>query len=248
MRCRRPIQIDHGNSRTRPQRGAKVVQQPIRLLDLMIHVDEQNQINRGDRQAWIVRIAQSQCNIAEPFALYPAPQPFQVARYDILRDHLTSWPDTGCEPHGIVPTSRPHVRHPHPRSDVQQAHHIFRFARAVAGCFVRPGVGDNPRDWPVRGGKRVCRQARWRERANCLSTLGCAVPPTLGAGSQEEKGKKGAPWRTFPATSHCTAFIRSNIGRYIAITIPPIRTPITTIMIGSRIEVSAVTAASTSSS
>ena len=46
----------------------------------------------------------------------------------------------------------------------------------------------------------------------------------------------------------CTALIMSNMGRYMATTMPPITTPITTIMIGSRIEVSAVTAASTSSS
>ena len=37
-------------------------------------------------------------------------------------------------------------------------------------------------------------------------------------------------------------------GRYIATTMPPITTPITTIMIGSSTEVSALTAASTSSS
>ncbi len=45
-----------------------------------------------------------------------------------------------------------------------------------------------------------------------------------------------------------TALIMSNIGMYMAITIPPITMPMTTIMIGSRIEVSAATAASTSSS
>jgi hypothetical protein len=39
-----------------------------------------------------------------------------------------------------------------------------------------------------------------------------------------------------------------NIGRYIAITMKPTMPPTTTIMIGSRIEVSALTAASTCSS
>jgi|GEM_PF-4910246 len=46
----------------------------------------------------------------------------------------------------------------------------------------------------------------------------------------------------------CAVLIMSNMGRYMATTMPPITMPITTIMIGSRMDVSAVTAASTSSS
>ena len=46
----------------------------------------------------------------------------------------------------------------------------------------------------------------------------------------------------------CTVLIMSNIGMYIATTMPPITTPITTIITGSRMDVRAETAASTSSS
>jgi hypothetical protein len=57
-------------------------------------------------------------------------------------------------------------------------------------------------------------------------------------------GGRNPPGRPQP----CAVLIMSNMGRYMATTMPPITTPITTIMIGSRIDVSAVTAASTSSS
>src|SRR5215213_1448672 len=50
------------------------------------------------------------------------------------------------------------------------------------------------------------------------------------------------------ATKSTKSLIMSNMGRYMATTMPPITTPITMIMMGSRIEVSAVTAAATSSS
>jgi hypothetical protein len=45
-----------------------------------------------------------------------------------------------------------------------------------------------------------------------------------------------------------TALIMSNIGRYMATTMPPMTMPMTTIMMGSSTEVSAATALSTSSS
>jgi len=74
---------------------------------------------------------------------------------------------------------------------------------------------------------------------------------TVGLASDES-----TPHRARLATSlidpgsrlYPTACIMSNIGMYMAATMPPITTPITTIMIGSSTEVSASTAVSTSSS
>jgi hypothetical protein len=90
-------------------------------------------------------------------------------------------------------------------------------------------------------------------------------PPSVYAaavrrGTSPMPGKRRAPGDSSPGAPMwhvpegvrplyaCAALIMSNIGRYMATTIPPITTPMITIMIGSRIEVSAVTAASTSSS
>jgi hypothetical protein len=73
----------------------------------------------------------------------------------------------------------------------------------------------------TEGGRREARRPRSRE----CREAGCGVYPCA-----------------------CAALIMSNMGRYMATTMPPITTPITTIMMGSRIEVSAPTAASTSSS
>jgi hypothetical protein len=56
------------------------------------------------------------------------------------------------------------------------------------------------------------------------------------------------PERRSAYADACTALIMSNIGMYIATTMPPMMTPMTTIMIGSSTEVSAATALSTSSS
>ena len=64
------------------------------------------------------------------------------------------------------------------------------------------------------------------------------------AGGVVERSQPDSLNESYP----CTALIMSNIGMYIATTIPPITTPITTIMMGSSTEVSADTAASTSSS
>lgn len=51
-----------------------------------------------------------------------------------------------------------------------------------------------------------------------------------------------------PARHPCAVWIMSNMGMYMATTMPPMTTPMKTIMMGSRMDVSALTAASTSSS
>jgi hypothetical protein len=70
---------------------------------------------------------------------------------------------------------------------------------------------------------------------------------TRGFGGQENREIIRFPAAALPP-AHCTAFIMSKIGRYIATTMPPTITPRTTIMIGSINESRAETATSTSSS
>ncbi len=85
----------------------------------------------------------------------------------------------------------------------------------------------------------------------CVRNVSTRIDPGNESGRREKSPGARALvplFRQYPPRRYCTALIMSNMGRYMATTMPPITTPITTIMIGSRIEVSALTAASTSSS
>ena len=115
----------------------------------------------------------------------------------------------------------------------------------ICVCTRNPGVGAiragaSPEGIPTRpagraGGLPLPRKGRGRRDPEV------AAP---AARSEQWRAKLPSPRRE----PYCTVEIMSNMGMYMATTMPPITTPITTIMMGSSTEVSAVTAASTSSS
>ena len=49
MLRRRPVEIDDADAAAGPQGRCKIVEKRVRLRDLMIHMDEDGQIERGDR-------------------------------------------------------------------------------------------------------------------------------------------------------------------------------------------------------
>src|SRR5262249_38219184 len=70
--------IDDPDASARSERWSEVVKQPVRLRDFVIHVHQDRDVERTDRQSRIVRLAKRQGDIAQIEIAHPlaAPQVF----------------------------------------------------------------------------------------------------------------------------------------------------------------------------
>jgi hypothetical protein len=65
MLGRRPEGIDNADTRVRPERWDQVVEQGVRLCDLVIHVHEDRNVDRTSWQPRIVWLTTADCNVLQ---------------------------------------------------------------------------------------------------------------------------------------------------------------------------------------
>jgi hypothetical protein len=77
----RGVEDDH--ARAGAERRVQVVQQPERLLDLVVHVDHEHRVGRRRGEARVVRLAQRQHHVGLRALAQAPPEQAEVARLDV---------------------------------------------------------------------------------------------------------------------------------------------------------------------
>ena len=155
-----PIGVDHHSQPTRLQRVAHMPQECLRRLHLMVHVHQEDAVERLMREQRVVRRAELHGNIVETLALDALRKIVASFRNDVLRQHAASSTNGPCQAHRIIALARPNVGDRHPGLDAGDPHHFFSFAEPIARVLGRKGVADNWRNLAM--GLRELRLRRLR--------------------------------------------------------------------------------------
>ena len=71
----RPEGVNNADARARLKRGDEIVEQGVRLCDLVIHVHQDRDVERICRQARIVRLTSADCDVLQSKVAHPSTQP-----------------------------------------------------------------------------------------------------------------------------------------------------------------------------
>ena len=78
--------VDNADARFRLERGDEIVEQGIRLLDLVIHVHENRNVDRISWQLRIMRLTKADHNVLQSKIAHPLAQALQKLGHDVFRD------------------------------------------------------------------------------------------------------------------------------------------------------------------
>ena len=97
--------VDNADARFRLEREDEIVEQGVRLLDLMIHVHQNRNVDRTSWQLRIVRLTKAYHNVLQSEIAYPPAQALQILRYDVFCDDVAIGSDNRREPYDVVTAS-----------------------------------------------------------------------------------------------------------------------------------------------
>jgi hypothetical protein len=66
--------VNNTDVRAGLERGDEIVEQGVRLCDLVIHVHQDRNVERISRQAWIVRLTAADCDVLQSESAHPSIQ------------------------------------------------------------------------------------------------------------------------------------------------------------------------------
>jgi hypothetical protein len=156
--------VDHSDMGAGPQRRAQVPQQAIGLLNLVVHVDEESEVDRPGRKPRVVRVAADDGDRAgEALARDPARQAIEIFWNDVLGNDVPPWSDPSGQAHRVIAAASADIGDGKTGPDAEQAHHPLGFTGLIARFLVPPDVGDNARDRPRGRRKRAGGHARRRQ-------------------------------------------------------------------------------------
>ena len=163
MLRRRPVGVDNADMRVRLKRGNEIVEQAIGLSDLVVHVHQNCNVERINRQPRIVRLTEADYNVSQSEVAHPTAQAPQIFGYDIFCDDAAVGTDDRGQPYDVIAAARANVRDGHSGFDAEQTHELAWFAGMVALLFVVPDWADNVRDRAIGIWKGASRHARSRQ-------------------------------------------------------------------------------------
>ena len=149
----RAVYIHNNHLAIGVERRPKAPEERVRFLNLVIHMHEENPVKAVFGQARIIRCAQLDRNIVEPFLLNPVAKPFERLPVNILRKHPSFLTNTFGKADGIIPFPGTDICDGHARLDLREVHDLLRLTPAIAGSFSRKLIGTQRRNGPVRFGK-----------------------------------------------------------------------------------------------
>src|SRR5262249_30087131 len=152
--------VDNADARFRLERGDEIVEQGVRLLDLVIHVHQNRNVDRFRWQLRIVWLTKAGHNVVQPEIAHLLAQALQILGHDIFRDDLAVEANNWRQPYHVIAATRANIRDCHPGLNPEQTHDLSRFAGIVALFFVVPDRADNVRHRAIGFRKGDRRHAR----------------------------------------------------------------------------------------
>ena len=146
---RGPVEIDDADLRAGLQGRDEVVQEGEGLGDLVVHVDEQRDVDRGRRQARVVRLAEAEGDVGQPLLAHPAVEAGEVVRHHVLRQHAPGRADHLREADRVVAGARADVGDRHAGPDPEMPRELPRLVDLVALLLRRPDRADDLGHGPV---------------------------------------------------------------------------------------------------
>jgi hypothetical protein len=146
MLGRRRVGVDDADARARLERRDEIVEQGVRLGDLVIHVHHDCNVERISWQSRIVWLTEADYNVLQSEIAYPTAQATQIFGYDILCDDAAVGTDDRGQPHNVIAAARSDVRDGHPGFNTEQTHKLGWFAGIVTLLFFVPDWADDVRD------------------------------------------------------------------------------------------------------
>ena len=140
MLASRSIDVDHDHLPAAPQSRTHSPQECVGFAHFMIHMNEKNAIKTCIRQLWIIRRAQPDEDIVEPFALNPLAKPLDRELVDILRQHPALGTDPSGQTHGVITVTRANIGHGSAILYRGEVHHDLRLAYTIAQVLSRKAV------------------------------------------------------------------------------------------------------------
>ena len=93
--------VDNADARFRLERGDEIVEQGVRLCDLVIHVHQNRNVDRNSWQLRIVRLTKANHNVLQSEIAHPLAQALQILGYDVFCDDATLGSDDRREPYDV---------------------------------------------------------------------------------------------------------------------------------------------------
>ena len=152
----RPEGVNNTDARARLERGDEIVERGIGLCDLVIHVHQDRNVERINRQARIVcspRPIVTFCNPRSRTRLR------SIRKYSGTSDNVAVGADDRGQPYDVITAARADVGDSHPGFDSKQTHELARFAGRVALFFIMPNRANDIRNGTIGVRKRISRRA-----------------------------------------------------------------------------------------
>src|SRR5687768_13992510 len=156
----RPVGVDDNDAAAALEVAVQVPEEFVGLLDLVIHVDHQNAVERGVGELRIVGQPDLERDVGEPLALHPPGKLLDRRRDDVLGEDAAVAADDRRQPHRIIAFAGADVGDRHSRPDLGEADDRLELADAVAGVLIQIARGDDRRHRPPRLGEGRARRRR----------------------------------------------------------------------------------------
>ncbi len=138
------IGIDQDHHSVRFESFPQIPQKLIRVGDLMIHVDEENPVERAFWKHRIRGLAELYRNIVQAFALDPLGKSIARLGNDVFGQDTTPPADQRRQANGVIAFACADVGNGKPRADLRKSHDFLGFADPIASIFGREAFAD---DW-----------------------------------------------------------------------------------------------------
>jgi RadC-like JAB domain len=149
----RPIRINDYHEAFGFHSIAQVPEESVGRLHLMIHVHEQDAVERLRRKHRIVGRPELHRDIIELLSLHTVGKLIANLRHDVFGEHPAFLAHGGRQSDRVVAFAGTNVRDGHPGFELGKLHNLFRFADAIARILGRKSLAHDRRNIALRGRK-----------------------------------------------------------------------------------------------